>query len=646
MTPRNLLHSDQDLPLAAGARRHPRIRVRRHRSRAPGRVAALALLAGARLAAAPADPDPGFGVDGQVTTVTEGRQVEVGAMVLQPDGKILVGGSLGMPSGRDFLLARYLPDGELDPGFGAIVADFGSAHDYVHDIALQADGRIVAVGTARPGGDFCAIARFLPDGSWDPEFSGDGKLLSATSGRTHAGNAVAIQADGRIVVAGYSAGSYGSDFTLMRFLPDGTRDPEFNGDRHLRLDFDGRDDVALAVTIQDDRRIVVAGFSDPDGGGRAGALARLLPDGSLDPSFGDLGQLILQVPVPYDTLRPSEVIVDPEGRTLVSATLKSGSRFRSVIFRLLPQGEPDPSFGSAGMAEADSGTGSVACDAMALAPDGKLVLTGSDRFGVLGERNTVAVTRFLPDGRLDGSFSDDGMHRIGFGNAGIGRAIQVQPDGRLVVAGVASLGSRTLHVARLVGDPPLRAEAAGEARLNPQTGLYEQQVRVENPGTASFAGFDLAIAGLPEGAVVNNASGRRDTDFVIEWRQDVPAGATVTVTIEYLLARRAPPPATEFSVSPLLEPDPHPATGPEGIAIERCLMQSDGSLLLEFRSTPDARYEVRYSEDGVLWKLSPVTIRAAGNRVQWIDRGPPRTDSPPGASPCRFYLVRETPHDP
>ena len=94
-----------------------------------------------------------------------------------------------------------------------------------------------------------------------------------------------------------------------------------------------------------------------------------------------------------------------------------------------------------------------------------------------------------------------------------------------------------------------------------------------------------------------------------------------------------------ISAALVTEPDLDATASAAGLAVDQCMRQTDGSLLIEFTSIPGALYDVQYSADAITWTVSPVRVRAAGNRVQWIDRGPPRTDSPPSQNPCRFYRV-------
>jgi len=189
--------------------------------------------------------------------------------------------------------------------------------------------------------------------------------------------------------------------------------------------------------------------------------------------------------------------------------------------------------------------------------------------------------------------------------------------------------------------PEPQLDIAATLVLNRQTGLYEHTITVTNSAAREVAGFDLTITGLPEGVCVNNASDCTGGTTTIHHRQPLAAGAAVTLVLEYFASARGTVLEPQVAVSLVTEPDTDPAAPDGGLAVDRCMRQADGSLLIEFTATSGALYEVHYSDDGENWKLSPVRVRAAGNRVQWIDRGPPRTDSPPSAEPCRFYRVRE-----
>jgi len=191
---------------------------------------------------------------------------------------------------RDFVLLRFTQDGSLDPTFdgdGRVTTDFGF-FDGAADVVIGADGKIVAVGTTSDQGSGqsdIALARYQPDGSLDTSFGVGGKVTLDFA--TDSGSAVALQADGRIIVAGsanYSPAVLNMDFVVARYNSDGSLDPSFSGDGTVTIDF-GPEDLARELALQSDGKILVVGRADPDGGGDMQAdfaLARLNSDGSLD----------------------------------------------------------------------------------------------------------------------------------------------------------------------------------------------------------------------------------------------------------------------------------------------------------------------------------------------------------------------------
>ena len=191
--------------------------------------------------------------------------------------------------------------------------------------------------------------------------------------------------------------------------------------------------------------------------------------------------------------------------------------------------------------------------------------------------------------------------------------------------------------------PEPRLELAAKLLLNRQSGLYEHAITITNSGAREVAGFDLRITGLPDGVTVNNASGRDGEDWIIHHRQPLAAGASVALTIEYFTPVRGTVLDPLVYAGLVTVPETHPDAPGGGLAVERCVRMEDGTVMIEFASTPGYLYEIHYSDDAQAWKLSPVRVRAAGNRVQWIDSGPPRTETPPSGEPCRFYRVKEIP---
>ena len=170
------------------------------------------------------DLDTSFSGDGKVlTNFGSGRDDVALALALQPDGKIVVAGYSDVSGSLDFALARYLSNGTLDPSFsgdGKVLTNFGTSDDVAYALALQPDGKIVVAGYSNASGslDF-ALARYLSNGTLDPSFSGDGKVLTNFGGgNSDWASALAIQPrDGRLVVAGYSDASGSHAFALARY---------------------------------------------------------------------------------------------------------------------------------------------------------------------------------------------------------------------------------------------------------------------------------------------------------------------------------------------------------------------------------------------------------------------------------------------
>jgi uncharacterized delta-60 repeat protein len=339
--------------------------------------------------------DTSFSFDGIVATDFAGTNEIANAVALQPDGKIVVAGFTESASvvNDDVAVARYNPDGTLDNGFGTngkVTTDFAGRNDEAFGVAVQADGKIVVVGGAdlpAPGGtgavdeDF-AVARYNPDGTLDPGFGTGGKVTTDFGSPFDQAFGVAIQADGKIVAAGSDLG----DFALARYNPDGSADGTFGTGGKVTTDFGGQVEQAFAVAIQADGKIVAAGTA---AGGFA--LARYNPDGSLDSDFDADGKITTNL---GGTGAAHSVAIQPNGKIIAGGSV--GDDF--ALARYIPDGSLDPSFGTGGEVTTNLGnTDSIA--GLAVQADGKIVAAGTDAIVSpgLGSSNPVfAVARYLP----------------------------------------------------------------------------------------------------------------------------------------------------------------------------------------------------------------------------------------------------------
>jgi uncharacterized delta-60 repeat protein len=394
----------------------------------------VAVLAGLVALAAPSgqawaaggDLDPSFGAGGATLTSFGGPAMAY-AQAVEPDGSIVAAGFAAVNGDYDFALARYTPDGRLDPSFGTggrVTTDFGG-YEVARALVIQRDGKLVLAGEAAGSG--FALARYTPDGRLDPSFGTGGRVLT---GGTGAAYGVAIQPDGAIVAAGYTDGPTGTDFAVTRYTADGALDPSFGTDGRVVTDLGGADHIA-AIAVQRNGAVVVAGDSDGDF-----ALARYGRDGAPDPSFGTGGTVRTDL---GGTDAARALAIEPRG-AIVAAGSSNGPAGRDSDFALVryrADGTPDPGFGTGGTVR--TGFGSASSDvalAVAVAPDGQLVAAGT-------ASSKVALARYDRSGHLDTAFGSGGtvVTDVGHGADAAAFAVTLQPRGRITVSGYAGRAS-------------------------------------------------------------------------------------------------------------------------------------------------------------------------------------------------------------
>ena len=378
---------------------------------------------------------------------------------LQADDKIVSSGR-GVGVGlSDISVARLTPEGVLDPAFGDgghATVNFGftggfDSIDTAFGVAVQPDGRIVAAGITNALNMFkwdFAFARFDADGSLDPTFGNAGR---AVFGFGHVGSddqlrAVVVQPDGRILSGGYSdLGTFAvRDFVVGRLTPDGLPDPTFGVDGRVSLDFNGASslDEGVALALQPDGRIILAGTSRPLGGTFNFALARFEPDGALDAGFGAGGKALIDPAGVGVGASLTDVALAPGGKiVVVGFILLPGVPSTSrdfLVLRLEPDGSLDTSFGAGGRVILDlSGAGSDdRAFSAAVQEDGKILVGGETRSPSTVQ--SFVLVRLDPDGVLDGSFGSGGMvqTRVGPVTASEGiRKVLLQSDRKIVASG-------------------------------------------------------------------------------------------------------------------------------------------------------------------------------------------------------------------
>jgi uncharacterized delta-60 repeat protein len=446
--------------------------------------------------------DPTFGSGGKVTTDFGVTADTAKAMGLQNDGKIVIAGTTTGVNGSDIALARYLPDGMLDVGFGTggrvstnlLGTDEGQA------VAVQADGAILVVGRRFTGSRWeVAVVRYLPTGAVDASFGTGGVTIAGDLSASLSGNAVVVQPDGRIVVAGYTgAGS----FLLLRFTAAGLLDSGFGAGGKATTAVSSSELTGNAVALQSDGKIVVAGSGTVAGPQLQIALARYSSAGALDATFGFGGTTFTGVGAHDASARG--LLIQSDGRVLVTG---------AITPREVPAGYPSPPpglillrYSASGVADsgfsASSGVGSG--EALALQADGKVVVAGTST-------NTLdpdfAVFRFQTNAALDPAFGSGGslLTDVGFDREDRARDVARQADGKIVVAGHIDRGSNwDWGLARFTSSGVLDTSFAGTGKRTTAIGPsfdFCESVAIQPDGKILAAGstwngsnYDFALA--------------------------------------------------------------------------------------------------------------------------------------------------------
>jgi uncharacterized delta-60 repeat protein len=395
------------------------------------------------LALAAGQLDTSFSQDGLQKTDFAGGDDGAEAVLIQPNGKIVaVGAKVNLTTGnRNFALARYNSNGSLDTTFsgdGKQVTDLGRS-DFAYDAALQSDGKIVVVGSScDDAGCDLAVARYMPGGSLDTTFSGDGKKVVDYGGQDNGSQGgVAIRSDGKIVIAGFffDATKNALVFAVYRLNSNGSPDPAFGGDGMVSFDFGNEDwtDTAYDLALQSNGKIVVGGSTWNRGTGESKfAVARLTSNGTLDSTFSVDGLKTTG----FDTNAESYALaLQSDGKIVLAG--HNGGRF--ALARYNPGGSLDNTFSGDGRVTTpffdSSGVQTEAiCWDVAILSNGNLV-AGGEMYNSNSGRN-FAIVRYNANGSLDTAFGRQTINFSGFDND-IGRALGVQANGRYVLAGVS-----------------------------------------------------------------------------------------------------------------------------------------------------------------------------------------------------------------
>jgi uncharacterized delta-60 repeat protein len=417
--------------------------------------------------------DPTFGSGGQTTSDPTPLSEDPGDAVLDSQGRIVVAFA-GFPkeSGADqAFVARYLPNGEIDKTFGTggvteIPWTTVKESESPTGVVIDSQGRIVVGGEAVEGNvrgfDFAA-ARLLPNGALDPTFGVGGVVtVDIPNDGFDLGNDVAVDSSNRVLVAGTAIKTGGaeplSSMTVVRWTEGGALDPAFGEAGIAKVNVTGDTQASAgAFAIDPGGRIVVGGSA---GNAKAAnpIVARLLENGSRDPSFGSGG--IAPVSFGPGLTGGIQALTLSGDRIVVAGDLKVGETEGFGVGRLLANGAPDTSFaGTGGEVTTQTGAQTFAED-LTVDPAGRLVVAGGVEEPL---DTTAALFRFTPSGALDPAFGSAGVVRVNFNAAfAFGQTPLVDSAGRYLLSGRGSAGSGTdvLGFARFIADTPTQAGPA------------------------------------------------------------------------------------------------------------------------------------------------------------------------------------------
>ena len=376
-----------------------------------------------------------------------GQQERGVETALQPDGRIVVLGYRHNGLNNDILLLRYNADGSPDTSFGtagAAVFDVpGSEDEKGLGLALQADGKIVVAGYVRINGKRDAlVARFTAAGGLDGTFGIGGYVTYAGAGDgTDIAFGVVVQGDGRIVLVGEARHQDSQDALLLRYNADGTLDRTFGaGGVFTYNGGPGAADKGFAAAIAPDGGIVLAGSSIVAAKEDALVL-KVTADGRLDPSFGAGGVVNYSGPGDESDYG-NAVALEPDGRIVIAGASSRGGQFDILLLRLRADGRRDESFAGSG-ATTFGRPGDLYDYAWGLAiqPDGKILLAGATSNGA---DNDALILRYLADGTLDRGFASGGVFTFAVPGSREDSlaACALEPGGRIVAAGHANDGQR------------------------------------------------------------------------------------------------------------------------------------------------------------------------------------------------------------
>lgn len=446
--------------------------------------------------------DPSFGTNGIVVLDVGNSNNTTRAIAIQPDGKILMAG-FSSTSINLFNVVRLNPDGSLDNSFGTngVASTTLAFTSIASSIALQQDGKIIAGGHTWGGeSNGFALIRYNSDGSIDNSFGNSGITTTHFFGKDAIGKSLAIQADGKIILAGYSYTIFNDDddFAVARYNPDGSIDQTFgtNGAVFTTFGVNERDWIN-SIAVQADGKILAGGFSS-----NRMALARYLTDGSLDPTFGTNGLAVNIIP-PASQAFINGLALSPDG--IYACGFSTDTFNNSTLVKYDYAGNISPDFGVDGILINNIAQQDLYKDIKII---GDKIVVGGTAGNNDNSMFSFTLSQFDLSGNPVTSFGTNGVFMVSptssFNQL---EAIAVQADGKILAAGLCQEFPYDIGIVRVISNTLVSVE---DVLPESTTIVYPNPaadfVLLKNLSSEVFTDLTLSDATGKVLKLINNAS--------------------------------------------------------------------------------------------------------------------------------------------
>ncbi len=396
-------------------------------------------------------------------------------------------------------------DGTLDNTFGTggkVLTPIGSQDAASKAVALQADGKIVVAGWSYNSGiyDEIAVVRYNSNGTIDNTF-GTAGIAIGNPGIYSDAYAIKVQSDGKILIAGVTENGADNDFILIRFNTDGTPDNTFGTSGITTTDFGSTDDKAFAIALQSNGKIVLAGQTF-DGTNFKIAMARYNTDGTLDNTYGSSGKIVESLSTADDLA--TALALQPDGKIVVTGYTWNGTNSDIALLRYATDGTLDNTFGTGGVTKLDISSSDNYGYALALQTDGKIVVTGTTAAGT----GDYSVSRFNANGTVDNTFGTNGSVITDFnGLNDESYAVIIQTNGKIVAAGFSLIpgGNNDFSLARYNSNGTLDTLFGTSGKVITPVGTNDDwaySMLLQPDGKIVVAGYSINGSGDDDIAVV------------------------------------------------------------------------------------------------------------------------------------------------